>query len=272
MWQILIAIGILLVALIVVGWLGLQIMPAPFPAFPQEQPALQTVPLPQGLPAPVERFYRAVYSDNVPLVKSAVLTGHAQMRPVGGITLPVRFRFTHVAGQSYRHYFEATFFGFPIIIGNEHFVDGKGLLELSVIGTSQGPKTDQGGNLALWAEAAWFPALWLTDPRVHWQAVDDQTARLTVPFGAQAETFVVRFDPETGMLRYMEAMRYRSESDTKKILWITELLPGATLPGSKVSAVGAVMWLDQGTPWAVFTMEDIRLNVDVDQYVRAYGP
>lgn len=38
--------------------LGLQVNPAPFPALPEKAVALPTIPLPSGLPAPVERFYR----------------------------------------------------------------------------------------------------------------------------------------------------------------------------------------------------------------------
>jgi hypothetical protein len=33
------------------------------------------MPLPDGLPAPVERFYRQVYGDDVPRIESAVITG-----------------------------------------------------------------------------------------------------------------------------------------------------------------------------------------------------
>lgn len=93
----------ILVALILLGWLGLQIEPAPFPAFPEQALRLETTPLPDGLPAPVERFYRKIYGEKVPVIKSAVVTGRAQMR-VRGITFPARFRFTHIAGQDYRHY------------------------------------------------------------------------------------------------------------------------------------------------------------------------
>ena len=41
---------------------------------------------------------------------------------------------------------------------------------------------------------------------------------------------------------------------------------GTTLP-----AIGAVTWFDDGTPWAVFTVEDLVYNVDVREYVRAKG-
>ncbi|MGI6317997.1 MAG: hypothetical protein ACOX1J_04595 [Dethiobacteria bacterium] len=46
------------------------------------------------MPPPVERFYSRIYGDDVPVITSAVITGRVNMRPVGGITFPGRFRFT----------------------------------------------------------------------------------------------------------------------------------------------------------------------------------
>jgi membrane protease YdiL (CAAX protease family) len=89
------------------------------------------MPLPGGLPAPVERFYRQIYGENVPVITSAVITTRAKLRlpSKGGITFPARFRFTHDAGKGYRHYIEATFFGLPLMRVNEHYLDGKSRLE-----------------------------------------------------------------------------------------------------------------------------------------------
>ncbi|RJX24614.1 MAG: hypothetical protein C4554_08755 [Dethiobacter sp.] len=100
--KLLIAALIIVIAVLILVYLGLQIKPAAFPAFPQQEGALETIPLPEGLPAPVERFYRHIYGEEVPVITSAVITGRVSMRPVGGITFPGRFRFTHDAGQDYR--------------------------------------------------------------------------------------------------------------------------------------------------------------------------
>jgi hypothetical protein len=77
----------------------------------------------------VERFYRRIYGERVPVITSAVITGRAKMR-LGPFTFPGRFRFTHDAGRGYRHYIEATFFGLPPMKINETYLDGKGRMEL----------------------------------------------------------------------------------------------------------------------------------------------
>ncbi|MGH8246898.1 MAG: DUF6544 family protein, partial [Gammaproteobacteria bacterium] len=90
---------------------------------------LKTIPVPKDLPVPVERFYRKIHGENLPLIESAVISGRAEMR-IGRITFPGRFRFTHDAGHGYRHYIEATFFGLPLMKVNEHYLDGKSRMEL----------------------------------------------------------------------------------------------------------------------------------------------
>lgn len=242
----------ILIGIVVIGWLGLQIKPKPFPAYAEKASQPKTIPLPSGLPAPVERFYRTVYGENIPIIETAVVSGRGSMR-LGVVNVPIRFRFTHETGQSYRHDIDLTFFGFPIMKGYDSYIDGHGI-GITPGGIEEGEGFDQGSNVSLWAEALnWFPAVLLTDPRVTWQEVDDQTALLTVPFQGKQEVMVVRFDPETSLVQHIEVMKYKSAVG-KKVLWVNGT------------------WADEGSPWIRLDVENTLLNIDVHEYIREPYP
>ena len=270
--KILIVIVCILIALSFLGWLGFQVKPKSFAPYPENAPDLKTVPLPSRLPVPVERFYKTVYGDAIPVIDTVVIKGRATISPFG-MKMPARFIFVHNAGKDYRHYIEVTWFGIPVMKVNESYVDGNSHFEIPIIGTlDNDPSTSQAANLAVWAEASWFPSIWVTDPRARWEPIDDHTALLFVPYGEQEENFVMRFNPDTNLLDSMEAMRFRDSGDqAKKILWITRSVDGKNIDGTKLSAVGSATWLDQGIPWAMFTLEEVKYNVDVSEYIRQKG-
>lgn len=260
---------VLLVPLLLVT--GLRVQPQPFPAYPETTPTLSTVPLPAALPAPVARYYQTIFGDEVPVVETAVINTRGTVR-FAGITFPARLIFTHEAGQGYRHYIEATLFGLPLMKVNERYLDGQAKMELPVGVVENEPKIDMAANLGLWGESIWLPSIFLTDPRVHWEAIDETSARLIVPFAEGEDSFTAVFDPETGLLQSMEALRYQDAADTEKIAWLLEPITWGTYHGMMIPATSSVTWADEGTPWLIVEIESVAYNVDVQEYIRAKGP
>jgi hypothetical protein len=243
------------------GALGLRITPRPLADPELTASEMRWVALPEGLPPPVERFYATLYGEEVPVIDSAVMSGRGTMR-VNGLTLPVRWRFTHDAGQAYRHHIEATFLGRRMLSVHETYRDGVARLELP-FGVSEGPQVDQGANLALWAESVWLPSVWVTDPRVRWEPIDEHTALLILPAPDGEETAVARFDPDTGLLRLLESMRFKGEDAETRTLWLNDAERWEELDGWMLPVETTVMWLDDGSPWARLTTERIVYNADV---------
>ncbi len=114
-------------------------------------------------------------------------------------------------GKIYRHYFETTFYGIPILKVNERYLDGHTRFELPFGVEEDKPGTDGAANQGLWAETIFYPAYLVTDPRLRWEAVDDDTAKLFVPFKDGEQEFTVEFDPQTGLMTHIETLRYRDE-------------------------------------------------------------
>ena len=78
--KIIVIITGLLVGLVLVGWLGLQITPKPFPAVAKQVNQPTNMTLPQDLPIPVARFYRQLYPENIPVVETAIISGRGKLR------------------------------------------------------------------------------------------------------------------------------------------------------------------------------------------------
>lgn len=242
----------ILAGIVILIWLGLQVKPSPFPPFAEEIPALQTVPLPAGLPAPVERFYRARYGDDIPVIETAVIGGRGTIK-LGSVPFPIRFRFIHVAGKNFRSDIDMTLFGKPIMHAMEVFVDGhaRGVTPGGV--NENEAWFDQSANIRMWAEALdWFPSILVTDPNVRWEPIDDDTALLVVPLGESHDHLIVRFDPADYSVQYIEAMKYKTADH--KVLWINGI------------------WMDDGRTWLTMDVEEILFNVDVYDNIRERTP
>lgn len=262
-------LGVLMGATVGAAWAGLQMDPDPFPPFSQESPEYEMRDLPADLPAPVARYFRAAFGLRVPVIRSAVISGRARLR-LNGLFFPARFRFIHQAGQNYRHYFELAFFGAPVMRVNEYYLDGVGRMELPNQVIENDPKTNSAANLGMWAESIWLPPLLATCPDVRWEPIDDATARLVVPYQGGEQSLTARFDPVSGLVTYLEAMRFRDAGDYNPRLWITHSRNWRSFHNILIPGTGTITWMDQGRPWAVFNVDDIEYNVDVDYAIRSH--
>lgn len=262
---------IIVVAVIAIAfWIGLQVKTTPFPAYPEPTALGETVPLPTDLPAPVARYLRTVIGEQIPVVHSAVISGSGKLT-FQGITFNSRWRFIHDAGHGYRHYIETTVFGYPLLKVNEWFLDGKSRLELPFGIVGEGAKIDAAAALGLWAESVWLPSIFVTDPNVRWETIDNTSARLIIPSGDGEDSLTLAFDPETGLMSQLETLRWRDENSAEKLRWSNQILGWRTFHRIQVPSPTAIRWQDQGFAWFTPVVEDIAYNVDVSAYIRGRG-
>ena len=242
---------------------GLQYKPASFPTFEGKPALIETIPLPEGLPAPVDRFMRMEYGEQIPVYKTVVYSGRGTVRFMG-ITFPSRICFSHLVGQGYRHYMEATVWGYPLFKVNEQYLDGHTRLELPFGTLEDAPYTHSAANLGLWAEAFTYPAAFVTTPGARWEPIDENSARLFVPFGESEQSLVVSFDPISGDLTRIEALRHRDEN-SGEMRWWGDIREVSGKP------VFGVTWEDEDSAWLVGTVEEYVFNADLVEYILQKG-
>ncbi len=253
------------------GWLGLQVKASSFPVIVSAD-SPRMIPIPEGLPAPVERFAQAVFGDSLPEVQSAMVQGRAQLAPTG-MPMPTRFRFYYDAVRnSHYHDIQVTWFNLTFMRIHERNLEGHVRLDLAIIGqVDDAPHTNRAGIQGYWSEVlAWVPSIALTDSRVRWEAVDETTARLVLPGLDDAEAFTVRFAADTGLITEIETMRYQSEENAERWRWFNRILEWGVVDGLRVPVRAQTQWRDD-TPWATWEVEQVALNVNVSARLAQFG-
>lgn len=121
------------------GWFGLRVPPRTEGPVGGAGREVGTVALPDDLPAPIARHFRATLGERPPRVETAVTWGTARMR-VGGVWLPARVATSYVAGWRFARRVEITWFGLPLLRGFDTYADGVGALTIGG-STPRGPGT-----------------------------------------------------------------------------------------------------------------------------------
>ena len=166
-----------------------------------------------GLPAPVQRYFRAVLKDGQPLIASATLelAGRINMSETGENWKPFtswQRAVVHRPGFLWN----GSVAMFPGLIAHVHdsYIAGVGTLHAAMLGLFTVADVQGGGELArgelmrYFAEAVWYPTALLPSQGVRWQAVDERSANATLVDGPVQVTLLFSFD-EAGLITTVHA-------------------------------------------------------------------
>jgi hypothetical protein len=167
----------------------------------------------EGLPPPVQRYFRAALRDGAPIVAAATLSqaGSFNLGPDGEQWK--RFTSTqHVVTRRPGFVWDARIALAPGLAVHVHdaYVGGEGLLQAALLGLFTvadlwGTGTIAEGELMRYlAEAAWYPTALLPSQGVRWTAIDASSARATLFDGAVGATLTVRFGAD-GLIESVHA-------------------------------------------------------------------
>lgn len=209
-------IGVL-IALLAVAWSGFKYPPKSLPPHPEETKSMKLIGIPSNLPEPVERHFNEVFDIKAPSIETAVVWGKADLR-ISGIWVPALFKaYYYIPGHDFVREMEITWFGRTVLKGKDSYINGKGYFGIGGEAES-GERVDSASNLTVWAEAVFTPTKFIADPNIRWQTIDDNTIKLIVPLNDTEDTITVKFDPKTGLMSEMKALRYRSQ-EQKRTPW-----------------------------------------------------
>lgn len=207
----------------------------------------------QGLPAPVQRFFRAALKDGQPIVTAASVThtGSMNMSATGEQWKP--FTSTQrVITQRPGFDWDARITMFPGVPALVHdaYIAGEGLLRgalfglVPVVNMAGTPEIARGELLRFFAETVWYPTALLPSQGVRWDAVNDASARATLTDGTLAVTLLFRFNAD-GLIdtAHAESRDRVVNGKTVSAPWQGRFWNYAERGGMQVPLDGEVAWV-----------------------------
>jgi hypothetical protein len=172
-----------------------------------------------GLPLPVQRFFRAALTDGSPLVAAVSLAHRGTFNlAADGPDRWIPFTSTQrVTTGRPGFVWDAHMAMAPGLAVRVHdaYVAGEGVLHPAVLGLFsltdlRGASPEPGGVahgefMRFVAEAAWYPTALLPRQGARWTAVDEHAARVDLADGAVDVSLLIRFDPGTGLIDSVRA-------------------------------------------------------------------
>jgi hypothetical protein len=215
----------------------------------------------EGLPAPVQRYFRTVLKEGQPVV-SAVdleLVGTFNMSSTKEQWKPFTSR-QRVVTRAPGFLWDAEIAMLAGVAARVHdaYVAGEGLLHAAVLGVFTVADIHGAGEIArgelfrFFAEAAWYPTALLLSQGVHWEAIDDRSANATLVDGPITLTLLFRFNDD-GLIGSVRAESRGAIVGNKMVMtpWEGRWSDYRIRDGMPVPNTGEVAWLWPRGPEAI---------------------
>ena len=206
-----------------------------------------------GLPAPVQRYFRAVLKDGQPIITAVTIdmAGTFNMSPTGEQWKPFTSR-QRVVTRRPGFVWDAGISMLPGLTVRvvDSYVAGKGLLHATIEGLFtmadlRGDGDIARGEFMRWfAEVAWYPTALLPSQGVRWEAVDDRSANATIVDGPLTLTLLFRFN-DAGLIGSFRAEARGGMVGNKMVMapWEGNWSNYQTRDGVQVPFTGEVAWM-----------------------------
>lgn len=225
-----------------------------------------------GLPAPVQRYFRKVLKDGQPVVAAASVAhrgtfnmgdGQDNWKPFTSDQRVV----TRRPGFDWSAEVQMMP-GVPVLV-HDAYAGGEGVLHAAVLGLLtvadiRGTKEAAEGELMrFFAEAAWYPTALLPSQGVRWTAVDDRSAHATLVDGQVTLTMLFTFNDQDLIETVGVPARWRTVGDRMEPApWSGRFWNYQQRDGMLVPLSGEVAWLLPSGPWPYWRGEITSLRYE----------
>ncbi|RKD89001.1 DUF6920 family protein [Halopiger aswanensis] len=203
----------------------------------------------EDLPAPVERYFRTVLADDQRYARTVRIRQRGEFRlgGQGGKWRP--FEATqHVATRPPGFVWDAEIDVAPLLSVRvlDQYGRGEGLLRarlrgaIPVASAGPSPEMNEGELVRYLAEAVWYPTALLPARGVHWEPIDDRTAKATLEHRNATASLVFYFNDRDEVER-VTTERYRQEADATAP-WTGRFRDYEVRSGRRVPTRATVEW------------------------------
>jgi hypothetical protein len=228
----------------------------------------EMIPLPDSLPYPVRHYLQISFGEQVPLPTTAVAWGLGKrigrsFGRLGPLWMPSHWALYLVPGKEFVYRLTVTWFGRRMLQGGDELRQGYGRFIMNK-DRLENANINKSEWIMLWLYTIMAaPSAILADPRNTWEDVDDQTARLSVPYqdGTRWE-FTLLFDSQTGQLTGVDTMRVASR-DGKEIPYQIRMGEHAKLGAGVLPGTMKAAW--ENDFYIVNNLSGVRYNVNISE-------
>ena len=209
----------------------------------------------EGLPAPVQRYFRAALKEGQPIISAVTveLAGTINLSATEERWKPFTSRQRVVTcGPGFLWDAQVSMLPGVVVHVVDSYIAGEGLLRAAVLGLFTVADVRGGGEIArgefmrFFAEAAWYPTALLPSQGVRWEAVDNTSANATIVDGPLTLTLTLLFRfNDVGLIDSFraEARGARVGKEMVMVPWEGSLSNFRVRDGMTIPFTGEVAWV-----------------------------
>jgi len=225
----------------------------------------------EGLPEPVQRYFKYVLKDGQEHIKFVRLKQVGEFRMKENQSwMPIKAeQYFTTEDPAFIWRVKLTMAPFIWIEGRDMYYQGKGNMLIKILSTitvadAAGSEMDVSALIRFLAEAPWFPTALLPSDYIEWKEIDSNSAQAIIKDNGYTASGIFTFNEKGEIIKFVTNDRYM-EADGKyfKEQWGGYYRNYQEIEGMKIPIEGEVEWnlSDKDLQYAKLKITDIQYNI-----------